>query len=125
MKRGILDVQHVGGPLYRVASESSSKVYEIDIERPFCNCPNFALQKNKLKSQDRFKEAEQYECKHLRAVRASGANVAEVMDANEKARVAAIKESIISRFEERDASPQEDALRAALNKEAALRKKKK
>lgn len=112
-----MDVQHVGGPLYRVASESSAtKIYEVDIERPFCNCPNFALQKNKLKSQNKFAEAERYECKHLRAVRASGANVAEVMDANEKARIAAIKESIISRFEERDASPQEDALRAALAK---------
>lgn len=111
-----MDVEHVGGPLYRVASESSSKIYEIDIERPFCNCPNFALQKNKLKSVGKKAEAERYECKHLRAVRASGATVAEVMDQNEKARVAAVTASILSRFEDRDASPQEDALRAALAK---------
>lgn len=111
-----MEITHTGGPLWKVKSESADKWYNVDLDSPSCNCTNFAIARNKLKGAGKYAEAEAYQCKHLRAVtNKTGTEVHKPgLDAEEKAKVKAKKTAILSKFVEREASPQENALRKAL-----------
>ena len=110
-----MDLQHVGGPLWRAEGSTAGKWYEIDLDVPFCTCPAMTIQPNTLRKNGKTAEADAYLCKHLKAVIQKTGNVVPTgatMDAEEKARVAAKKANILSQFIEREPSVQERALRS-------------
>lgn len=104
-----MDVQHMGGPIWKAEGSKSGVWYDIDMDVPKCSCQGYIFKNGKqgVKS-----------CKHIEAIKAKTVNVVngDLMDAQEKARVKARTQSILSRFEDRESSPQEDALREALAK---------
>lgn len=64
--------ERVTETIFKVGSESSSKVYVVDIDprQPTCTCTNYAIQRNRMigKARDagQPESSVKYECKHIK-----------------------------------------------------------
>lgn len=110
-----MDIEHVAGPLWRAYSESSDATYVVDMEIPKCTCTSWIFGINKQKKAGVTNPT--FACKHIKAVESGDANkimTQERMDSEERSRVKAKKAEILSKFEDREPSAQELALRAMM-----------
>lgn len=61
-----------GDRIYRVSSETSDRVYVVDMNVCSCTCPDWAIKRNRLvgKAQEAGQPTDhiRYECKHIREV---------------------------------------------------------
>lgn len=73
-----MDIEQVTEDIFRVHSDTSTKVYVVDLTVPNCTCPNWAIQRNKLVGQARAKgqnvQNVKYLCKHISYAKAHARN---------------------------------------------------
>ncbi len=81
-----MEIEKVADTIYRVGSESSAKIYVVDLSAPSCTCPHWATSRNKLigqaRAQGKSDSTVTFKCKHVRAAELHSGDI--VKSAHEK-----------------------------------------